>query len=263
GEIKGGASIIIIGGAINKAPDATEAARAIKKSMETGESIETELYKRGGAGEIAQVLENSSAADITMAMHNRGVIEGMRPVVEDIHMIGRALTVWTYPGDWAKPVEAIDQAEEGDVLVIDSGNRTPAVWGEMATKSCIQRKLSGVVIQGAIRDTMNIREMGFPAFSTLITPVAGEPKGRGMINVPLHIGGQVVRTGDWIIGDDDGVVVIPREKAVEVANRAQSVKEQEDREMAEIDRGSTLGEISELTRWEQQRKDDDGKESDS
>ena len=80
-----------------------------------------------------------------------------------------------------------------------------------------------------------------------------------MIGVPLHIGGQYVRTGDWIVGDDDGVVVVPREKAVEVANRAQGVVEREEREMAEIDHGSTLGKVSELVRWEQLGKGPDGK----
>ena len=138
--------------------------------------------------------------------------------------------------------------------VIDCGGHPPAVWGEKATKSCIQRKLAGVVINGAIRDVANIRAMQFPAFAKLVTPTAGDPKGQGMIDVSIKIGEQYIRTGDWIVGDDDGVVVIPQEKAVEVANRAQAVVEREDREMAEIDEGSTLGKVSELMRWEQKRK---------
>jgi 3-hexulose-6-phosphate synthase/6-phospho-3-hexuloisomerase len=254
---RSGAGIIVVGGAITKAPDATEAARSILRAIETGVPEATELYKRGGEAEIAEVLSRTSAADVTMALHNEGVIEGIRPVVEGVHVAGPALTVWTYPGDWAKPVGAIDQAEEGQVLVIDAGGRPPAVWGEMATMSCQQRGVAGVVIYGAIRDTMNIRKLEFPAFSSHVTPFAGEPKGQGMIDVPLHFGGQKIRTGDWIVGDDDGVVVIPRERAVEVANRAQSVVEEEDREMAEIQEGSTLGEVSELARWEQLRARED------
>jgi len=126
--------------------------------------------------------------------------------------------------------------------------------------SCLQRKLAGVVINGAIRDVMNIRQMRFPAFASLVTPVAGEPKGLGHIDVPIRIGGQYIRTGDWIIGDDDGVVVIPQERVVEVANRAQTVVEREDREMAVIGEGSTLGKVSELMRWEQLRKKGDGED---
>jgi len=258
--IEAGASIVIVGGAITKSPDATAATEAIKRALATGVRVETAFFKRGDVAAIAEVLAKTSAADVTEALHNTGVMEGIPAVVPGVKMAGRALTVWTYPGDWAKPVEAIDVAQPGDVIVIDAGGEPPAVWGEKATMSCLQRGIKGVVINGAIRDVANIRQMKFPAFASLITPVAGEPKGQGQIDVPIRIGGQYVRTGDWVIGDDDGVVVIPQEKVVEVANRAQSVVEREEREMAEIDRGSTLGRVSELMRWEQLRKKDDGKD---
>jgi len=257
--VSAGASIVIVGGAINKAPDAKAAAETIKKAMATGTPIVTDLYKRGDEKSIAEVLAKTSAADVTEALHNSGEIEGLLPICRDFKMVGKALTVWTYPGDWAKPVEAIDHAEPGQVIVIDAGGRPPAVWGEKATMSCLQRGLSGVVIYSAIRDTMNIREMKFPAFASIVTPTAGEPKGQGMIGVPIRIGGQYIRTGDWILGDDDGAVAIPQEKIVEIANRAQVVVEREEREMAEIKDGSTLGKVSELMRWEQLRKKDDGK----
>lgn len=252
--VEAGATIVIVGGAITKSPDARAATETMLRAISTGARVETQFFKRADEAGIADVLARTSAADVTEALHNAGAMEGILPIVPGAKMVGRALTVWTYPGDWAKPVEAIDHAEEGQVLVIDAGGEPPAVWGEKATMSCLQRKLAGVVINGAIRDTMNIREMRFPAFAKLVTPVAGDPKGQGMIGVPVKIGGQYVRTGDWIVGDDDGVVVIPQERAVEVANRAQSVVEREDREMAEIEDGSTLGKVSELMRWEQLRK---------
>ena len=166
--------------------------------------------------------------------------------------VGPALTVWTYPGDWAKSVEAIDQAEPGQVLVVDVRGEGPAVWGEEASKSCLQAQVAGIVINGALRDSAEIRELGFPAVSKLIGPAAGDPKGMGMIGVPLKIGETSIRTGDWIIADDDGVVVVPQERAVEIANRAMAVVERESREKAEIDAGSTLGQVIELERWEQQ-----------
>ncbi len=258
--IEAGASIVIVGGAITKSPDAAAATEAIKRALATGVRVETAFFKRGDVAAIAEVLAKTSAADVTEALHNAGAMEGIPAVVPGARMAGRVLTVWTYPGDWAKPVEAIDVAQPGDVIVIDAGGEPPAIWGEKATMSCLQRGISGVVIDGAIRDVANIREMKFPAFASLITPVAGEPKGQGQIDVPIRVGGQYVRTGDWVIGDDDGVVVIPQERVVEVANRAQSVVEREEREMAEIDRGSTLGRVSELMRWEQLRKKDDGKD---
>ena len=258
--VEAGASIIIVGGAITKSSDAEAAAGNIKKAITSGVRIETTFFKRTDAKGIAAALAKISAADVTEALHNTGVVEGVMSIVQGVKMAGRALTVWTYPGDWAKPVEAIDRAEEGQVIVIDAGGLLPAVWGEKATMSCLQKKIAGVVINGAIRDVLNIRAMKFPAFAGLITPVAGEPKGLGMIDVPLRFGGQSIRTNDWIIGDDDGVVVIPQEKAIEVVNRAQSVVEREEREMTEISAGSTLGKVSELMRWEQVRKKTDGKE---
>jgi 3-hexulose-6-phosphate synthase/6-phospho-3-hexuloisomerase len=86
-----------------------------------------------------------------------------------------------------------------------------------------------------------------------VAPDAGEPKGFGGIGHEITVGGQNVRTGDWIIGDDSGVVVVQQEHAVEVANRSVDVAEREDRVREEIKRGGTLSSIQELERWEQVR----------
>lgn len=249
--VRAGADIVIVGGAIIKAPDATEAARTILTAMTSGEAIETELFKRGGAEKLREIFMRCSAANISDAMHRRGLVPGIFPIKPGLKACGPALTVWTYPGDWAKPVEAIDQAQEGAVLFIDVRGEGPAVWGEEASKSCISRGLAGVVINGAIRDTREIAELNFPAFAALRTPAAGEPKGMGMIGVPLKIGETAIRTGDWVIADDDGVIVVPKEQAVAVANRAMSVMERERREKAEIEAGRTLAQVAELERWHQ------------
>ena len=148
-------------------------------------------------------------------------------------------------------MQAIDEAEPGTVLVIDVRGEAPAVWGAEATKSCVKKGLAGIVINGAIRDTAEIKELGIPAFAKIITPAAGDPKGMGMIGVPLKIGETTIRPGDWIIGDDDGVIVVPRSQAVETANRSLAVVERESREFAEMDKGRTLGEIAELSKWDQ------------
>jgi 3-hexulose-6-phosphate synthase/6-phospho-3-hexuloisomerase len=219
-------------------------------AIESGEAVETELFKRGGEEQLREIFMRCSAANISDAMHRRGLVPGIHPVKPGLKAVGPALTVWTYPGDWAKPVEAIDEADEGAVLVIDVRGEIPAVWGEEATKSCISRNLGGVVINGAMRDTGEIAELDYPAFCSTRTPSAGEPKGMGMIGVPLKIGETTIRSGDWIIADDDGIIVVPGEQAVAVANRAQSVYEREQREKGEIESGRTLGEIAELQRWE-------------
>lgn len=248
--IGAGASIVVVGGAITKAKDPKEATQKIKKAMKTGKPITTELFKRVTVSDIRKVLEKVSTPNLSDAMHRSGDLKEIRPIAPGVKMVGPALTVRTYPGDWAKTVQAVDRAEPGQVLVIDAGGVGPAVWGELATHGSIQRKLAGVVIDGATRDTPEIRRLKFPVFAKLVTPTAGEPKGFGEIGIPVTVGGVRVFSGDWIVGDDDGVVAIPQKKAAEIANRAMSVLELENRLRQEIDRGSTLAKVIELLRWE-------------
>ena len=103
---------------------------------------------------------------------------------------------------------------------------------------------------GAIRDVDVIRELRFPAYARHINPRAGEPKGLGEINVEITCGGVKVEPGDWVIGDDNGVVVVPKDLAVEIANRAIDVMEKENRIREEIRRGSTLSRVLELKKWD-------------
>ena len=250
--LEAGASIVIVGGAITKAVDPKEAAGNIKKAMKEKVAIPTKLFKRVSGEAIRKILEQVSAANLSDALHRGGVLDGLKPLFKGIRLVGRALTVRTYPGDWAKPVEAIDMAEKGDVIVVDAGGVGPALWGELATHSAVQRGLAGVVIDGAMRDTHDISQLAFPAFSRLIMPNAGEPKGFGEIGVPVTIGNRKVETGDWILGDDDGVVVLPKAMATEYGNRAMDVLERENRIRQEIKEGSTLSQVTELLRWEKQ-----------
>ena len=106
------------------------------------------------------------------------------------------------------------------------------------------------MIEGAARDIDEIKALGYPIFSRGSVPNAGEPKGMGEINAEITCGGQTVRPGDYIIGDDSGVVVIPKDKAYEIAKRAQMVAENESRLYEEIKRGKTLSQVANLKRWE-------------
>jgi 3-hexulose-6-phosphate synthase/6-phospho-3-hexuloisomerase len=248
--LEAGASIVIVGGAITKAVDPREAAGTIKGAMATMVAVPTQLFRRGSEAQIREILQQISSANLSDALHRAGVMQGIRPLFQGIRLVGRTVTVRTYPGDWAKPVEAIDVAQEGDVIVVDAGGLGPAIWGELATHSAMQKGLAGVVIDGAIRDTSDIRQMRFPAFTRLIMSNAGEPKGFGEIGVPVTVGNRRVETGDWILGDDDGVVALPKSMAAEYANRGMDVLERENRIREEIKTGSTLSKVTELLRWE-------------
>jgi 3-hexulose-6-phosphate synthase / 6-phospho-3-hexuloisomerase len=248
--LEAGAGMVIVGGAITKAQNPALATREIRRALDEKVQITTTLFKRGGEAELREILTQVSAANLSDALHRGGVLAGIRPLFPGIRLAGPALTVRTMPGDWAKPVEAIDRARPGDVIVIDAGGVGPAIWGELATQSALQRQVAGVVIDGALRDSGDIMKLNFPAFSRLIMPNAGEPRGFGEIGVPVRLSNIQVETGDWIVGDDDGITILPKKLAVEYANRAMDVLERENRIRAEIKEGKTLGEVIELLRWE-------------
>jgi 3-hexulose-6-phosphate synthase/6-phospho-3-hexuloisomerase len=247
---KAGAQIIIVGGAITKAKNVTEATRTIKKTMLEKKATTTVLFKKYDTTELKEAFMMVSTPNISDAMHKQGALQGIRPIIPGFHMVGRALTVRTIDGDWAKPIEAIDKAEPGGILVVDVNQGRTAVWGELATWSAKLRGLAGVVIDGAVRDYDDLVKIKFPIFSRYIVPNAGEPKGLGEIGAEITCGNQTIRTGDWIIGDDSGVVVVPQDIAQEIANRALDVKEQENRIREEIKHGGSLGSVLKLKKWE-------------
>ncbi|OHB34728.1 MAG: bifunctional hexulose-6-phosphate synthase/ribonuclease regulator [Planctomycetes bacterium GWA2_39_15] len=249
--VNAGASIIIVGGYLSKAKDAKAAAESIKNAIKENRRVPTPLFKRVTHEGIREALIKLSTANISDGSHRAGSITGLYPIYQNIKLVGNAVTVRTYPGDWAKPVEAIDIAKEGDVIVVDAGGIGPALWGELATHSALQKKISGVIINGAIRDIAEIKKLNFPVFTKMIMPTAGEPKGFGEINVPINISGIQINPGDWIIGDDDGLMVIPSAEADIWVNHGMDCLEKENRIREEIlSEKSSLGKVIDVLKWE-------------
>ncbi|OHC07846.1 MAG: bifunctional hexulose-6-phosphate synthase/ribonuclease regulator [Planctomycetes bacterium RIFOXYD2_FULL_41_16] len=249
--VNAGASIVIVGGYISKSKNAKIAAESIKTAIKENRKVDTALFKRVTREGIREALTKLSTANISDGGHRAESITGLYPIYQNIKLIGNAVTVRTFPGDWAKPVEAIDIAKEGDVIVIDAGGVGPAIWGELATHSALQKKISGVVIHGAMRDIAEIRKLNFPAFTKMVMPTAGEPKGFGEINIPILISGIRINPGDWIIGDDDGLMVIPLAEADVRVNYGMDCLERENRIREEIlSEKSSLGKVMDLLKWE-------------
>ena len=247
--IQCGADIVIVGGHIVRSADVTRSTKRIRAAIDNP-SVQP-VEKKSPDEEIRSLLLQVSAPNVTDAMHRKGAMSGIISICGNVKMVGRAVTVQTFAGDWAKPVEAIDVARKNEVIVINNDGATHvAPWGELATLSCVKKEISGVVIDGAVRDVDDIRLMKYPLFAKSVVPNAGEPKGFGEINAEIQCGGQYVRPGDWIIGDESGVVVIPAERAYEIARRALEVRKNEERIREEIRRGSTLSEVAELIKWE-------------
>jgi 3-hexulose-6-phosphate synthase / 6-phospho-3-hexuloisomerase len=247
--VRHGAAMVIVGGAIVRSADVTASTAAIRMSIDNPSLQPAE--KGSPDDRIRKTFLRVSSSNVTDAMHRKGAMEKVISICGDVKMVGRAVTVQTFAGDWAKPVEAIDCASPGDVIVINNDGATHvAPWGELATLSCIKKGIAGVVIDGAVRDADEIRKTKFPVFAKAIVPNAGEPKGFGEINAEIRCAGQVVKSGDWIIGDGSGVVVVPKERAYEIARRALEVRKNEERIREEIRRGSTLSQVAELIKWE-------------
>lgn len=243
-----GASIVIVGGNIVRSSNVATSAKAIRQSIDKPKlSHDTE---KSMDEKTIELLKQVSTPNISDAMHRKGAMKNIHSICIGTRTVGKAVTVQTFEGDWAKTVEAIDVAMAGDVIVIYNGSPHVAPWGELATLSCINNGVAGVVIDGAVRDVDDIRKINFPIFATSIVPNAGEPKGFGEINAQIQCGGQTVNPGDFIVGDDNGVVVIPRERAYEIARRAVEVEKNERRIRDEIKRGKTLSEVLYLEKWE-------------
>jgi 3-hexulose-6-phosphate synthase/6-phospho-3-hexuloisomerase len=246
-----GASIVIIGGAIIRSGDVTGSTREIRSAIDA--PVKRAIERIDQNEEITRMLTLVSSSNVSDAMHRKGAMAGLTRYAGRDKMVGRAVTVQTFAGDWAKPVEAIDCAAAGDVIVINNDrDTTVAPWGELATHSCQNKGIAGVVIDGAVRDLDDISIMTIPLYATAAVPNAGEPKGFGEINTEIRCCGQTVRPGDWIIGDASGVVVIPKDRAYEISRRAVEVYKTEERLREEIRRGSTLSVVMELLRWEKQ-----------
>jgi 3-hexulose-6-phosphate synthase/6-phospho-3-hexuloisomerase len=246
--VASGAAIVIVGGSIVRSANVTESARKIRESIDVAQASTTP--KMSLEEEIVSLLRSVSSSNISDAMHRKGAMRGIHPLIPGKKIVGKAITVQTFAGDWAKPVEAIDLAGPGDVLVIYNGSKNIAPWGGLATLSCKIKGVEGVVVDGAVRDLQEIRPMDYPLFSSDVVPNAGDPKGMGEINSEIVCGGQTVRPGDYIVGDDSGVVVIPKERAYEIARRAKEVEKTENRLFEEISRGKTLSQVVSLQKWE-------------
>ena len=251
--VSAGADIVVVGSYIINSDNVAASAAEVRKAADGIASDSTAPVKKSKEAELFDIFKSVSTSNISDAMHRKGAMQGISSKIPGKKIVGRAVTVRTFGGDWSKPVEAIDISGPGDVIVIYNGHRNIAMWGGLATQTAVSRKLEGVVIDGAIRDFDEIRGENFPTFAANVVPNAGDPKGLGEINVEITCGGQTVNPGDIIVGDDSGVVVVPKARSYEIARRAEEVQKREKRLADEIKAGKTLAGSLELLKWESKK----------
>ena len=164
---------------------------------------------------------------------NMGRIAAVNTAIEPIgykgQLLGTAFTVRVPQGDNLMFHAAMDLAKPGDVIVIDAGGFTDrAIFGELMSTYCRSRGIVGIVCDGAIRDRNGIAAMeNFHVYARSATPNGPYKNGPGEINVPVVIGGKLVRPGDIIVGDDDGVIIIDPAIADEIATATEGVEKKE------------------------------------
>ncbi|MFF3337024.1 4-carboxy-4-hydroxy-2-oxoadipate aldolase/oxaloacetate decarboxylase [Streptomyces sp. NPDC002888] len=174
-------------------------------------------------------LAGFGVATVSEAMGRTGLLgPGVRPIQQGVRVAGTAVTVLSWPGDNLMIHAAVEQCGEGDILVVTTTSpSTDGMFGELFATALRQRGVRGLVINAGIRDTQELREMEFPAWSLAVSAQGTVKATGGSVNVPVAIDGQVIRPGDVILADDDGVVVVPRERAraTALASEAREAKE--------------------------------------
>jgi len=158
---------------------------------------------------------------------------GLRPIQDGTRTGGTAVTALCWPGDNLMIHAAAEQCQAGDVLVVTTTSPcTDGMFGELLATSLAARGVRGIVIEAGLRDVAELRAMGFPAWSAAVSAQGTVKETPGAVNVPLCVGGQIIRPGDAIIADDDGVVRVPRAQASQVlaAARVRVAKEEQARQ---------------------------------
>jgi RraA family protein len=158
---------------------------------------------------------------------------------DDLQVLGPACTVKVYPGDNLMVHKALDIAQAGDVIVIDtSGSTMTAVLGDLISTKARHRGIAGFVVDGLVRDLGGIRGLGdFPVFARGVTPIGPLHRGPGEINCPISAGGVVVHPGDVIVGDLNGVVVVPHQIADDLLAKLRAGASAESNYLAAVAKG--------------------------
>lgn len=195
--------------------------------------------------EFLAEFKEQAAATVHEAMGRRGALDpAIKPISRSMKVCGQALTVSCHTGDNLMLIKAISMARPGDVIIADMGAATDSgPFGEVLAVDCMTRGAAGLVVSCSVRDSLEIEKLGFPVFSNGLC-IKGTAKATlGTINHPISCGGQIIHPGDIVLGDADGVVVVPREEGPEVLKAAQERTAKEEKVMERLRAGECLFDI--------------------
>ncbi len=161
---------------------------------------------------LVDALGEAGTATVHEAIGRVGYVgPHLRPIQQDVRIAGSAVTVLSHPGDNIMIHAAVEMCEEGDILVVtNTAPSTHGMFGDLLATSLMARGVRGLVLDAGVRDTTDLRSMGFPVWSQHVSCQGTEKSTPGSVNVPVVLGGVTVQPGDVVCADDDGVVVVPR-----------------------------------------------------
>ncbi|MEM9442322.1 MAG: RraA family protein [Pseudomonadota bacterium] len=205
--------------------------------------------KRLDSAALAPFLQRS-ASFVVDALQGRGALSHrVKPLDPASRFVGTALTARAGARDNLAALAALDFLAPGDVLVISAqGFTETAVLGDNMARIAKQRGAVAVVTDGAVRDADEIRAIGLPVFSQAVTPNSAFPSGPGDVGLPLSLGDVSIDTGDLVLGDADGVVVVARDRLAEITRSLEEVAKKEAALHAKIENGSVQSLLSEEVR---------------
>jgi 4-hydroxy-4-methyl-2-oxoglutarate aldolase len=183
---------------------------------------------RADLGQVAR-LADYGVATVHEALGRSGLLgPDLRPIQDGARMGGTAVTALCWPGDNLMIHAAVEQCREGDVLVVTTTSPCrDGLFGELFATALRYRKVNGLVITTGVRDVTDLRALGFPVWSAAVSAQGTVKATAGAVNVPVVIGGQVIRPGDAILADDDGVMCVRREDVETGLEAAQARLEKE------------------------------------
>ena len=192
--------------------------------------------------EIIDGYRNIPVANIGDARGRFGCMSWMiKPMNHDMRICGPALTVQTYRADNLAIHVALNMARPGDVLVIDAGGICDTgLWGGLMNQMARQKKLGGIILDGGVRDCQELAASDFPVFARSVSPQGGFKASPGSVNIPISCGGVPVLPGDLVVGDADGVVVVPSAQAKEILEKSLGVVQKEKELRERMGRGEQL-----------------------
>ena len=195
---------------------------------------------------LMSLLDNVSACQVSDAYNGiskrSGTIQSIKPI-NNLKVFGSIFTAETASDDWGTSALAIDEASEGDILFFNVDSEDKAIWGELASTCARDNGIKATVIYGSARDLDALLHMDYPVFASNFCPNAGSALGLGSLNESIDVEGIRINPGDFFIGDESGIVVIPKELFTKTMAATLEVKIKESNIIDAIDDGKTLAEI--------------------